>query len=600
MGLGPLVVGVTADASNFANAAKGEIDRAGPILSLAGDEAGKKISDGINSAVKTGMVALGVTVAAGVAAATYAIESFVSKGIELSTELQAVAGAMNINSSSLLLMKEAAASVGAEFDILKDGIQETTLKFGEALNGEASATEAFTRIGLSIADLRGMAPDQLFQTVVDKLNLLPDAAQRVASASAIMGDDVGLRVIPILNDAGAAAAMLSERWQLLGADMTDAEIASSASITGKLSIIDATFERFQMLLSSQMVPAIDVVLKMMESWITSAGGMRMAAERVANGIVDIAAFAMDAGQVIYGVGKIFQGLGQVIIAVGGNAATVFVAIEGAVKVAVGKMNEWIAGFFADTLQWARESGDGITNWFNGVMDSVSNMITEAFNTLIGGWNKVADVIGFGHIDPMTGNKSTAKVTTQAGDIETRLRNIEQTGANMASEGNDLIDAAGKAAVDNLKNFQIAFANLETGANSLTEVFTDGANKWSTAFKESVRKQQEAAAAAAAKAAGATNNNPGSNTNMNTPYSNWNANTPIYSNVSGVTIPNIVNRNTTTGATNTTPPVQITNNIASGVTSQAVKQAMKEVERNVVTTVQKKIAQGGNYRREVQC
>lgn len=599
MGLGPLVVGITADVSKFAKEAKQGFTDAMPDIDMSAKRLGALAGGAIQTGVEVGLVGLGATIAAAFAGSIYLVQDAIKSGVEMTTELSRVANAMNINSSSLLLMKEAAASVGAEFDILKDGIQETTLKFGEALNGEASATEAFTRIGLSISQLRGMAPDQLFQTVVDKLNLLPDAAMRVASASAIMGDDVGLRIIPILNDAGASAAALSERWQMLGANITDADIAAGADLTGRVSIMESTFDRFQILLTSSMAPAINTVLDMMESWITSAGGMRQAAERVANSIVDIAAFAMDAGQVIYGVGKIFQGLGQVIIAVGGNAATVFVAIEGAVKVAVGKMNEWIAGFFANTLQWARESGDGITNWFNGVMDSVSNMITEAFNTLIGGWNKVADVIGFGHIDPLTGNKSTAQVNTQAGDIETRLRNIEQTGANMASEGNDLIDAAGKAAVENLKNFGVAYANLQAGADSLTDVFTDGANKWSTSFKESVRKAQEAAANAAAN----TTNKPngGSNaTNTNTAFSNWNANTPIYSNVSGITIPNSVNRNTTTGATTTPPPVQITNNIASGVTSQAVKQAMKEVERNVVTTVQKKIAQGGNYRREVQC
>jgi hypothetical protein len=597
MALGPLVVGVNADASGFAGSAAQGIAASEPQMKVAGLTSGvaigTAIGQGIVSAVSGAVDLIKGTISG--------FAELVSSGIDISSELMATQLQTGVAASSLLSLKEAAASTGTSFDDLVDGIRETNLKLGEALNGEQSAIDAFTNIGLSVEQLRGTAPDQLFALVTDKLRGMEDGAMRVASAAKIMGDDVGVKMPQYLAQGGDAAANLAARWIELGAIIDQSDLAGASGLSTRLGVMEQTFDRFKILLAGEVAPYIQYALTLMDNLVVSTGGLGPTAAKAAEGFGVVAGYAIDAGQVIYGIGEILWGVAKAITGIGEYATAGFAVMIGAAEYGAGKATEAVSGFLADTAQNMREIGDNITTFFNGVVDSVTGAIVDAMNFLIDGWNAVAETLGLGTLDRLQGVQARAAVNTAPGMIETTLREFQAFGKQTAQAGMDLMQSAS----DQLQastTFEDAWKNITKGADNFMQVFDDGADRWSNTFKQGVSDAAAATAQEFSKAATATTNaavSKGGSYAMPAygAYSNFNA--PQYSNMGGLSTPTGAYNNIAP-ASSYGPPINSTINVASGVDAQQVKQAVKEAQKQVINTIQTKNAAGGTFRNNLQC
>ena len=93
--------------------------------------------------------------------------------------------------------------MGQQADLSNQDLEKGMIKLAKSLTalqaGEATATEAFSRLGLSAADLKDLSLDQALLKVANAQNKFADGAGKADVALALMGKS-GANMIPLMND----------------------------------------------------------------------------------------------------------------------------------------------------------------------------------------------------------------------------------------------------------------------------------------------------------------------------------------------------------------------------------------------------------------
>ena len=141
----------------------------------------------------------------GILAGAFAFDKIIqgfSTAIEKGDQLQDLANRFGIAASSLQMIGNAASLSGAGLEDVASAMNKLAKNAGEAVGGNNAMAEAFAKIGLSVADLKGMSPQDLFMAL----------SKAVASGSLGMQDfSVAMQL------AGKGAGALMETFRM-GAD----------------------------------------------------------------------------------------------------------------------------------------------------------------------------------------------------------------------------------------------------------------------------------------------------------------------------------------------------------------------------------------------
>jgi len=594
MSLGPLTVGVNADGSGFAASAMQALQGAQPSLTqgglIAGSAIGTAIGNGITSAI-SGAINL-------VQGAITGLAGLVQSGIGIGDMLSDTALKLGVSATSLQLYGEVAKQVGVDTEALQSSFSKLNIKVGEALTGNSAAIESFANLGISVQQLAALSPEQRFNLVADAIGRIPDVAVRASEAVDLFGKG-GAAIAQSLGDIGIKSEELSARWIALGAVISEENIAAAGGVQDRIDLMGDTFDRFKVLLAGEVAPYIEYALTLMDQLVMTTGGLGPTAAKAAEGFGVVAGYAIDAGQVIFGIGEMVWGVAKAITGVGEYAGAGFAIMVGAAQWGGGKATEFIFGFLADTAQGMRQTGDDIANFFNGVIDSISSAITDSINWLIESWNLIADVIGMGHIDTIQGSQAHAQISTAAGPVEQFLRDSQEFGADLASTGKDLMETAADQ-IEASTTFADAWKDIESGAANFSDVFSNGPDRWSTAFKDGVAAAADAAAQKEASTAATTGPAKYSNQQLIDQRNAWQGAAVSGGSYSPMVSTPSMARNGIDPVSSNGPPMSFQQNFATGVTAQDLKQAAVSIKRETINAVQTANAKGGTFRNNLKC
>ncbi len=90
----------------------------------------------------------------------------------------------------------AGSMVGVSMDQIGGAMTRAQVAFSNAAAGSRTATAAFERIGLSVADLNGLSAEQQFDAIAQAISQLPTEAERAAAAVRIFGR-AGAELLPL-------------------------------------------------------------------------------------------------------------------------------------------------------------------------------------------------------------------------------------------------------------------------------------------------------------------------------------------------------------------------------------------------------------------
>lgn len=219
------------DQSEQAAAALGQVNKmAGDVgntfaskLGPAGDLLSKMGAGGLAAAA-----GIGAIVTAAMAAAKE-VAAMVAQLAEHADNLDALSVKTSVSVAALQKW-ELAAKLG---NTSTDALSGAMVKMQKIM---ADSPNKFDRIGVSIEELKALAPEQQFELVAQKLMAIEDPAERVAAGQAVMGK-------AFADNMGAMQALTSSATDLGGA-LDDETTAAAAALQDQLDTLGVATKRF--------------------------------------------------------------------------------------------------------------------------------------------------------------------------------------------------------------------------------------------------------------------------------------------------------------------------------------------------------------------
>jgi hypothetical protein len=122
---------------------------------------------------------------------------------------------------------------GMSIESLQGGMKKLNNTIDDAIGGSKTAANAFGRIGISVDDLKGKSPEQVFEMTVKALQGMPDGAEKAALANELLGRS-GSELMPLLNGSSKSVDELKAKAKELGIVLSDDSIDASVKFTDTL------------------------------------------------------------------------------------------------------------------------------------------------------------------------------------------------------------------------------------------------------------------------------------------------------------------------------------------------------------------------------
>jgi len=266
-------------------------------------------------------IGLGMVGAAAAAAAPFAasLKIFTSVG----DAVDKAAARTGLSAEAVSELGFAAEQSGADVESLEKGVRIMQRTMVEAATGTKEAQEAFEAIGVSVKDLEGLAPDEQFAVIADRIAAIEDPAKRTAAAMDIFGR-AGAQLIPLLAEGATGIEVLRGQAREFGISVSGKDAKSAAVLNDTLNILSKSVRGLSIQIGAALAPAATALAERL-AHITATVGRWIAANRPL--IVTTAKVIAIVGA----VGAAIVGLGLSIslagVALGGLATAFGVAVK---------------------------------------------------------------------------------------------------------------------------------------------------------------------------------------------------------------------------------------------------------------------------------
>ncbi len=169
---------------------------------------------------------------------------------------------------------------GTEMSSCTTGLKTLTNTFDDAVNGSASATAKFERLGLSMDDIKGLSREDLFSTVVTALQNVSDETEKAALANDMFGKS-GQELLPLFNMSSEELQGLMQECEDYGMVMSDEAVEASAQFEDSLTKLKSTFTGLKNRMMGDVLPAMGSIMDGLSDLIAGNEG---ASDKIKEGV----------------------------------------------------------------------------------------------------------------------------------------------------------------------------------------------------------------------------------------------------------------------------------------------------------------------------
>ncbi len=335
-------------------------------VSAALDKVGKKVKAfgaGV-TAVGASMAGLGAAITAPLVAAT---KIFATVGDELSKASQRT----GVGVEALGGLKYAAEQSGA-------GLEDLEVAFKKMANviveGGATAAQSLGAIGLSVAQLAGLKPEDQFKLIADRLSRITDASTRAAIAQDLFGKS-GTRLLPLISEGAKGIEALTERHKQLNLTISAADAATATQFGDALEDVWKQVKRVAFEVGKAVASAL---LPWAESAFRAGAAAIEWAKRNNSLLITIAGIGsalLAAGTAVVVLGSEIRGIGTILSAAGTIAGALGTVI-GALVSPIGLAVAAIAALGAYFL-FATDAGDKALTFLGQKFGELKSIASDA-------------------------------------------------------------------------------------------------------------------------------------------------------------------------------------------------------------------------------
>lgn len=207
--------------------------------------------EGFSTGAKVSLLAVGTAFAASA-----------REAINFADKINDVAKANEMSVQSVLRMSQALSTNGGNADDAGKLMASFANKIDEAAQGSEKAQKAFLSIGVSLKDLRTLAPQELFEKTVKSLAEVEDTTKRNATAMDMFGRAIR----------GVDIKGMADEFEKTKNKFKDSDEAFK-SIGNSVDRLDRFFLNLKVTLANAVAPAFETLTVAMENWQAKSKGV---------------------------------------------------------------------------------------------------------------------------------------------------------------------------------------------------------------------------------------------------------------------------------------------------------------------------------------
>ena len=322
------------------------------------------------------MMALGAAVAAPLIAAT---KAFAAMGDSLA-KMSARTG---VSVEALSELSFAAEQSGTDVGSLEKSLARMQRSIYDAGRGLSTATDALADLGLTMADVDGLSPEEQFKLLGDRIGGIEDPTRKAAIAMSLFGRS-GTALLPMFNQGAAGIEALQQEARALGLTMSGEDAAAAEELTDTLNRLWRVVKMGVFNIGSALAPMLGEMVAWMtrvvvtaSEWIKANKDLIVTVMKVAAAVIAGGAALVLLGVAINGLGVMFGVLSTVVTTVG-SLFGMLGAVIGALVSPIGIVVAALAGLGGYMLYTTGAGGKAL-GWLGSKFNILKNDAMAAFD-----------------------------------------------------------------------------------------------------------------------------------------------------------------------------------------------------------------------------
>jgi len=320
----------------------------------------------------------GVFAAGGIAGIAATAKAFGDMGGTL-VDLSARTG---VSVEALSGLEFAASQTGAELGTIEIGLKKMQDTLVQAAAGSKTAQTALSRLGLSVAQLAQLTPDQQFSRIAEAISHVRNPALRTAFALDIFGKS-GTLLLPLLAEGAAGLAKYQDQAAKLGLVLSTEDAQAADDFGDSLATLWMQIKASAFSLGATLLPElhslVDIatrVIRQTVDWVRINKAFLVTIGKIALGVAAAGVALVVVEQVLLTVGAVFGMVAAAVPAVVGVFATLGATIA-ALATPLGLV---AAGVLALGTYFvtATDMGGAAVQWLQTVLGDLWQDATAAF------------------------------------------------------------------------------------------------------------------------------------------------------------------------------------------------------------------------------
>lgn len=320
------------------------------------------IGNGLKTAAKVGVAAIGTVSAAGVGLGKIFMDSASS----------VAQYGDNIDKTSQKMGLSAKAYQEWDFIMQHNGTTIESLQAGmkTLANAVDSGNEAFSRLGITQEEIASLNQEELFARVIEELQKVENETERTYLAGQLLGRGA-TELGPLLNMSAEETEALRKQVHELGGVMSDEAVKDAAAYQDSLQNMQTAFSGVQRSLTSNFLPSM---VSVMDGLALIFSGDDSGIDLITQGIDDFVTNIVNITPKIFEVGgSILQSLSTAIIS---NLPTI-------VTTAVDVLSNFASGILSALPKLLEVSIQIITTIANNIADNIDEFIPKMTELILG-------------------------------------------------------------------------------------------------------------------------------------------------------------------------------------------------------------------------
>lgn len=322
---------------------------------------------------------------------------------------------------------------GLTVEQVEQGLIKQAAAMRQVTEAAGPAYEAYSQLGISAGQLAGLSPDEALMLTAEALAGVADETRRAQLAAQIYGEELGARMLPLLNQGSAGIAALRQEARDMGLIISEEAAAASAEFGDRLADVIDIAKGLRNAFGLVLVPELSRLLTRFRDWFVLnreiiQQKLEEYAEKIASGLeraeevitkvvdrmggwenvlklVTAGITALVAAWAAFKIGTVIAGIVQVVSAIsamGGAIGPVLIAfgallpilqVWGAFALIIDDLltyfrgGDSVIGRFIDRFR----EGEGFVGAFARALESALGFAQEAFPVVSGLFGQVLGI-----------------------------------------------------------------------------------------------------------------------------------------------------------------------------------------------------------------